>query len=83
MTNPGLSHLAIEIFEYLDTKSLLNSRLVCKLWDNFIEEELLCLTKMKYWKNQASWKTDSFFYLGFLSFKSMESKNGTVQFFMI
>ena len=63
ITNPGLSHLGIEIFKYLDIPSLLKARLVCQLWNEFIETELLCQTKINYWKHQASWKTDSFFYL--------------------
>ena len=62
ITNQGLAHLGVEIFQYLDIPSLLNSRLVCQSWNEFIESELLCQTKIKYWKNQASWKTDSFFY---------------------
>ena len=62
LNNPGLSHLALEIFEYLDKSSLLKSRLVCKSWNQFIEDELTYSTKIEYWKSQASWKTDSFFF---------------------
>ena len=35
--NPGLDHLGLKIFKYLDFKSLQKCKTVCKLWNQFID----------------------------------------------
>ena len=37
--NPGLAEIGQRIFTYLDNQSLCQSRLVCKLWWNFISND--------------------------------------------
>ena len=37
LTNTGFQHLAFQIFDLLDSKSLKNSRLVSKGWQKFVD----------------------------------------------